>query len=143
MKFNKSALLAATEKAIEAELDRIDAIQAQDVVTYEKAKADWLKSKKPKELKAAATLILGRIERGEVVTPHDGKAFEKWSPSNYFHESEPDPERAKKLCNPRIRKLEALRDFLTMVTDDEVSTNGLNESGFRNVGSVLSLAACE
>lgn len=144
MKFNTTTL----RKSVEAEIKRRHAEanktfkEAQ--AAHDKAKAEWLASDKPQVIAAAAKRVAEKARRGRVITPEDLRdlSVERWSnsPRNFF--DYPEPERSKVTgATARVETLEALRDFLAAVADDEVTSTGLREVGFRNIAQILRAAA--
>ena len=144
MKFNRVALLEAIDRSIEKEQIALTDADNAAMVMYEEAKHDWLHSKKPEKLRIAAQRVVTLVDKGELVvksdlTPLQTSRYD--GGSHHFSMDKPKPIQ-QNTCNPTIKKLEALRDFLQLATDEDVTTNGLNESGFRNIGALLNSVAC-
>lgn len=141
MKFSKKALLKAVDTEIAARTKAAESAYQTAVQEYEQAKVEWLASEHPAALAATAKAVAEKIRKGRVVTADDLKAFGRrsYKEDHAFSGVRPNPE--TRLRKPNVAKLEALRDFLATVTDDEITSTGLREVGFRNLADILRKAA--
>lgn len=143
MKFKTADLLAAVEAEIKRRTTVAEHAFAKAQEDYAKGKAEWLASNHPTALSVAAKRIVEKVRKGRVVTITDLADFDTQSyrgPRHAFTWNEPKRDSTKG-ATPQLDKLESLRDFLKAVSDDEVTSTGLREVGFRNIAEILRAAA--
>ncbi len=142
MKFSKQTLLKAVESEISRRVKAAEAAYRANLAEYAQSKADWLASEHPAALAEAAKAVVAKVRRGQVVEPNDVKAFDGYAHRGHGHLFYgTKPERDTKNRQPNVATLEALRDFLATVSDNEVTSSGLREVGFRNIAAILRSAA--
>ena len=143
MKFKTADLIKACEAEIARRNKAADKAFADAQIAYAKGKADWLTSEHPTALAAAAKKIVEKVRKGRIVTEADLSEFDTSrynGPRHAFTWQQPKRETTKG-ASANLDKLEALRDFLAAVGDDEVTSTGLREVGFRNIAEILRSAA--
>lgn len=143
MKFKTADLLAAVNAEIKRRTTAADKAFSDAQDAYAKGKAEWLASEHPAALATAAKRIAEKVRKGRVVTETDLLDFDTRSysgPRHAFTWLEPRRETTKG-ATPYLDKLESLRDFLMAVGDDEITSTGLREVGFRNIAEILRAAA--
>ena len=123
MQFNRSALVAAIDKAITQEEAAISAVHAQNKVANNEHREEWL-SLHAESWQKAATAIRAKLRRGEPITEDDiprdragytGKAYYR-------------PRRGESLP-ARAAELAGLRAVLVAISDDMVSSASLRSLG--------------
>lgn len=140
MKFNKATLLKRVEDEIVAIANQAKADYEKQVERYEEAQRQWLDSKKPVLLKEAAEALLKRLKSNQVIEYPDLDRFRTdryGRNSEALHFQHDKPKKPDACPSKQVQDLEALRDFLKLVNDEEVTTNGLIDSGFRNIAAIL------
>ena len=140
MKFNRTTLIASIDAEIVSRKERAEADFQKALAEYEKTKVKWLASEHPQALSDAAKAVVNKVRRGHVVTADDTRALaSRYSDSHTFDGVEPS--RATKCRQADTAQLQALREFLETVVDDEVTSSGLRDVGFRHIAQILRAAA--
>lgn len=132
MKFNRTALIARIDSEIKRRTDdaaREDKRKAEQAI---KDREVWVLKHADKAKKAAQS-ITARLKKGEPVTWIDlgltnGGGYRDW-PAGESDGSSP--------TDPRTGQLTSLRRFLELVGDDEVTSSGLRDAGYRDLASIL------
>lgn len=141
MKFRTAALVKIVNDEIASRISAAEADLAGAEAEYEREKQEWLASEHPQALATAARSIVEKVRKGRLVTHDDLGAFGGGYRSANHAFSAIKPEQKTKGRQPNVAKLEALRDFLAAVSDDEVTSSGLRDVGFRNIGEIIRAAA--
>lgn len=142
MKFKTQKLLDVVESEIARRTTEAEEKYAAAVSEYEQAKAEWLDSEHPDELAKAARRLLDKLRKGRTATPDDLRGFKygRYGNSRVFRSRK--PVKSDATFQPSgTAPLENLRTFLLTVADEEVSSTGLRDVGFRNIAGILRLAA--
>ncbi len=137
MKFNRDALLAATDKALaehRAEFDRKEAERASEGT---KALAEWLTTHGPKWLDFAEHVTY-LVAHGYPVTEDDmPKVKERYYASRVAYGSESWLKPAEPRDYSAPVELVNLRNVLRCASESEVSTTGLKALGVEPMRTVL------
>lgn len=135
MKFNRIDLMNTIENRIAEAYSTANEKYHEAVKEYEYAKDQWLASDHSQYFVDEADKLKGKALR-EVITTDDLKPFGySWSdhPARQYVFSASTPKYRK----PDVDTLNQLLEFLRAVTDDEVSSSGLRDVGFRNIAQIL------
>lgn len=138
MRFNTQKLLAAVEAEIARREKAAEEAFSKAVEEYEAQKAEWLASDHPAALRDCARLVVEKVRKGRIVTPDDVEpiASDRYrAPRHLFYAVEPKRETEKR--KPNVSRLNDLREVLLAVEDDEITSSGLRDLGFRNIGDIL------
>lgn len=137
MKFNRMNLIKSIDENIL--IIRADARKKYDdaFTEYYDAEREWLASEHPAYFIEAAKELIRHAD-AEVVT-HDTLAplsntYGSPAREHVFSRREP------KYVEPDVDELQNLRNFLADVTDEEVSSSGLRDVGFRNLARIMHLS---
>ena len=132
MKFNRETLISTIETRISELVTEAEQAHAEAKVAYEKRKQEWLESEHPRYFGDEAEKLAAKARGGEVITSDTLSPFDHgWrdeAKEHLFTGEEPS-------------YLSNLRDFLQSVTDEEVSSSGLRDVGFRDIARILRRAA--
>lgn len=139
MKFNRETLISTIETRISELVTEAEQAHAEAKVAYEKRKQEWLESEHPRYFGDEAEKLAAKARGGEVITSDTLSPFDHgWrdeAKEHLFTGEEPS------YREPNTEALSNLRDFLQSVTDEEVSSSGLRDVGFRDIARILRRAA--
>lgn len=134
MKFNRETLLKSIDDRIAQLKSGAEKAFVEETEEYERLKKEWLESDHPTYFLRAADELIKKARSGlirrEDLTPFEvgyrGEAREE-----VFRHDRPT------YREPNVKNLVSLRDFLRSVTDEEVSSSGLRDVGFRNIAHLM------
>lgn len=134
MKFKTAELIARVNKKIDDEVKRAEERNRKDLEEIEQAREEWFE--KSEYWVVFANRIKDKIRKGRPILPTDvPKEIQVSSFSRdpaFFRKKEP----AK--YEPHTKNLEAMKKLLESITDEEVTTTGLKEIGFKDIRSLFS-----
>lgn len=135
MKFNRTELMTTIENRIAEAHVTASEKYAEAVADYKTARELWLASDHGQYFVHEADKLKEKALR-DVVTSDDLKPF-SYSWSDHPAREHVFSARVPEYQAPNVNTLSQLLEFLRAVTDEEVSSSGLRDVGFRNVAQIL------
>lgn len=135
MKFKRTTLInTINEQVVRAYADAQKVFE-EDLRKYEEAETKWLCSEHREYFIDVGEALGKKARSAEVITREDLKPFQiDWSSNarnHVFNFTFPV------LREPDVSALQNLASFLETIADDEVSSSGLRDVGFRNIAQIL------